>query len=133
MTVLEPLATLESAVLECKQRDIKHTEVREALDSLEPYVCPVPSPRFGRTYQQRVDLEGQQQVFRVTFPGIRDSVRELIARQMDALARKFHDTHDMNVKDEIEQLAREQVSATKLVRLVDLVATVKSVDLQNAK
>jgi hypothetical protein len=28
--------------------------------------------------------------------------------RMDALARKFHDTHDMNVKDEIERLARER-------------------------
>jgi hypothetical protein len=26
---------------------------------------------------------------------------------MDALARKFHETHDMAVKDEIERLARE--------------------------
>jgi hypothetical protein len=27
---------------------------------------------------------------------------------MDALARKFHDTHDMNVKDEIERLPTER-------------------------
>ena len=39
--------------------------------------------------------EGQQQVLRATFPGIRDSVKELIGKQMDALARKFHETHDM--------------------------------------
>jgi hypothetical protein len=26
---------------------------------------------------------------------------------MDALARKFHDMHNMTVKDEIERLARE--------------------------
>jgi hypothetical protein len=26
---------------------------------------------------------------------------------MDALARQFHQTHDMKVKDEIERLARE--------------------------
>jgi hypothetical protein len=26
---------------------------------------------------------------------------------MDALARKFHETHNMKVKDEIERLARE--------------------------
>jgi hypothetical protein len=46
-------------------------------------------------------------VFRVTFPGIRDSIRELIGKRMDALARKFAATHDMTVKDEIERLARE--------------------------
>jgi hypothetical protein len=28
--------------------------------------------------------------------------------RMDALARKFHETHDMTVKDEIERLARER-------------------------
>ena len=27
--------------------------------------------------------------------------------RMDALARKFHETHDMAVKDEIERLTRE--------------------------
>jgi hypothetical protein len=39
MTALEALAILESAVLECKKRDI-NTEVREALDLLEPHVRP---------------------------------------------------------------------------------------------
>jgi hypothetical protein len=51
--------------------------------------------------------EGQQQVFRVTFPGIRNSVRVLVGKEADALARKFHETHDMKVKDEIERLAKE--------------------------
>ncbi len=54
-----------------------------------------------------MDKEGQQQVLRATFPGIRDSVKELIGRKMDALAREFHDTHNMRVKDEIERLAKE--------------------------
>jgi hypothetical protein len=27
--------------------------------------------------------------------------------RMDALARKFHETHDMAVKDELERLTRE--------------------------
>ena len=52
-------------------------------------------------------LEGQQQVLRATFPGIRDGVRELPGVQMDALARKFHETHDMAVKDELERLLKE--------------------------
>ena len=54
-----------------------------------------------------VEREGQQQVLRATFPGIRDSVKELIGRMIDALARTFAATHDMKVKDEIERLARE--------------------------
>ena len=36
MTVLEALAILEAAVLECKKRDINTPEVREVLDLLEP-------------------------------------------------------------------------------------------------
>jgi hypothetical protein len=35
MTVLEALAVLEAAVLECKKRDVNTPEVREALDFLE--------------------------------------------------------------------------------------------------
>jgi hypothetical protein len=46
-------------------------------------------------------------VLRVTFQGIRDSVRVLLQVRMDSLARKFHETHDMKVKDEINRLARE--------------------------
>ena len=40
MTVLEAVATLEAATLECKQRDINTPEVKEALDLLEPYIWP---------------------------------------------------------------------------------------------
>jgi hypothetical protein len=39
--------------------------------------------------------------------GIRDSVKELIGKRIDALAGKFVRPHDMKVKDEIERLARE--------------------------
>jgi hypothetical protein len=40
MTVLQALATLEAAVLECKERDIDTPEVKAALDLLEPYIRP---------------------------------------------------------------------------------------------
>jgi hypothetical protein len=53
------------------------------------------------------EREGQQQVLRVTFSGIRDAVRVLLQVRMDSLARKFHETHDMKVKDEILRLAGE--------------------------
>jgi len=40
--------------------------------------------------------EGQQQeVFRVTFPGSEIQSGALIGKQADALARKFHEAHDM--------------------------------------
>ena len=40
MTVLEALAILEAAVLECKKRNINTPEIGEALDLLERYVWP---------------------------------------------------------------------------------------------
>ena len=51
--------------------------------------------------------EGQQQVLRATFPGIRNCVRELLGVKADALARKFHETDNLAVKDEIERLLKE--------------------------
>ena len=113
MTDLEALATLESAVLECKKRTVNTPEVSEALDLLERYVWPkwlVPQFRHEASDgygSNDVDREGQQQVLRATFPGIRNAVRELISVRMDALARKFYETHDMRVPDEIYCLARE--------------------------
>jgi hypothetical protein len=85
-------------------------EVREALDSLEPLIRPqwlIPQYRdhvLGHDRTTEVALEGQQQVLRATFSGIRDSVRELVGRKMDTLTREFAATHDMKVKDEIERL-----------------------------
>src|SRR5262250_1259320 len=113
MTVLEALNILEAAVPECKKRDINTPEVKNAVDLLEPYIWPkwiIPQFRHsalehnGDSYAQR---EGQQQVLRATFPGIRNCVRELLAVRADALARKFHETHDMAVKDELDRLLKE--------------------------
>ncbi len=46
-------------------------------------------------------------MLRAAFPGTRDCVRELLGVRMDALARKFHETRDMAVKDEIDRLLKE--------------------------
>ena len=110
---LEALATLESAVLECKKKDVNTPEVKNALDLLGRYIRPkwlIPQFRhhvFRERTCNEVDLEGQLKVLRATFPGIRDSVKELVGKHMDSLARKFVRNHDMKVKDEIERLARE--------------------------
>ena len=113
MTVLEALATLESATLECKQRDIDTPEVREALTFLEPHIQPEWLISQFRYHVQRYgqqhwwELEAQQQVLCAIFPRIRESVKDLFGKQMDALARNFAATHDMKVKDEINLLAKE--------------------------
>jgi hypothetical protein len=80
---------------------------------LEPHIRPewlIPQFRHHALKDRTdnyVEREGQQQVLRPTFDGIRNSVKDLLGKQMDALARQFHQTHDMQVKDEIERLAGE--------------------------
>ena len=78
MTILEALAILESAVPECKKRNVNTPEVKNALDLLEPYIWPkwiISQFRHnalehnGDSYAAR---EGQQQVLRDAFPRIRD-------------------------------------------------------------
>src|SRR5262249_14572352 len=113
MTALEALDILESAVLECKKRNVNTPEVKEALDSLERYVWPkwlIPQFRhhaLNDWTDNHVDHEVQQDVLRATFPGIRDAVRELLGVRADALARKFATTHDMQVRDELVRLLKE--------------------------
>ena len=112
MTALEALAILEAAVLECKTRDINTPEVKEALDLLEPHIWPewlIPQFRqhLERDPNVDVDKDGQQQMLRATFPGIRESVKDLLGMRMDALAREFAATHDTNVKAEIGRLTNE--------------------------
>src|SRR6266478_10133094 len=106
MTVLKALAILEAAVLECKKRDINTPEVTEALNFLEPHIRPtwlIPQYRHAldRHGDQGYDREGQQQVLRPSFEGIRDSVRDLLKMRLDKLARQVATTHDMKVKEEI--------------------------------
>jgi hypothetical protein len=90
--------------------------VREALDLLEPHIRPawlVPQYRHALDGHgdRGYDREGQQQVLRPTFEGIRDSVRELIGKQMDALARQFAATHEMKVKNFLNDWLRSMASS----------------------
>ena len=112
MKILEALSILEAAVLESKKRNVNTPEVKEALDSLERYVWPkwlIPQFRHSVENEEQPleKREGQQQVLRATFPGIRNCVRELLGVRADALARKFHETHDIAVKDELERWLKE--------------------------
>jgi hypothetical protein len=112
MNIFEALAILESAVLECKKRNVNTPEATEALDLLAPYVRPKLVVAQFRHHSAREgdnnhEKEGQQQVLRATFREIRNSVKELIGTEMDALARDFPDTDDMEVKNAIECLVRE--------------------------
>ena len=113
MNIFEALAILESVVLECRKRNVNTPEAAtEALDLLAAYVRPklvVAQFRYHLHSEENdgADREGQQLVLRAIFAEIRNSVRELIRTEMDALARDFPDTDDMEVKTAIEYLVRE--------------------------
>jgi hypothetical protein len=112
MTIFEALAILESAVLECNKRNVNTPETTAALNFLAPNVRPkllIAEFRYhiAREHGKEHEKEGQQQVLCATFPEIRNSIRELIGQEMDALARDFPDTDDMEVKNAIACLAKE--------------------------
>ena len=113
MTIIEAITILEIATVECRSKDVDSPKVNQALSVVELYVRPewvVPQFRshvLNRHNRNEVDGEGQQQVLRATFPGIRDSVKELIGKQTDALARRFAVSQDTRVGEEIERMATE--------------------------
>jgi hypothetical protein len=101
MTVLDALAILEVATLECKQRDAYTPEVREALDFLQPRIrleWLIPEFRYHAQLNEKnevdLDKEAQQQALRAIFPSIRESVKDLLGKQMNALARQFAPNHE---------------------------------------
>ena len=61
MTVLEALAVLEVATLQCQEREIDTPEVRDALDLLGPYIRPewlIPQFRYFRVHER--DVRGEE-------------------------------------------------------------------------
>ena len=88
MTVLDALAILEAATLECQQRDIYTPEVREALNFLEPRIRPewlIPQFRYHARLNEKnevdLDKETQQQALCAIFSVIRESVKDLLGKQ----------------------------------------------------
>ena len=76
-------------------------------DDLSNSVIPQFRNHVENEEQPLENREGQQQVLRATFPGIRDGVRKLLCGRMDILARRFHETKDLKISDEIYRLAGE--------------------------
>ena len=66
---------------------------------------PIRREAVGLPCSKSFDRERQQQVLRAT--GIRDSVRILLRRKINGLARKLVQTHDPNVREELRQLIKE--------------------------
>jgi hypothetical protein len=111
MRILEALKILEAATLECKRRDIDTPELREALDLLEPYCQPEWRITGFRNHLTREKFgsegEGQQQVLRVYFAGIHESVRKLLSIQIAKLTHRYRETKDATVKAELDRLTAE--------------------------
>jgi hypothetical protein len=56
VTILEALAILEAAVLECKKRDINTPDVKTALDFLEP---------LALKFHETKDLKVRDEIYRL--------------------------------------------------------------------
>jgi len=78
------------------------------------WLIPQFRHHIGGERETGYEREGQQ-LLRPTFEGIRDSVKELVGKQIDALACQFHAIHDMNAKEEIGRLAREYEARWRFV------------------
>jgi len=79
-------------------------ELKAVLDFLEParltgMADPAVPPTTSMASKNTTTLleESNNKCFALRFPES-DSVRELLGQKMDALAWKFHETHDMKVK-----------------------------------
>jgi hypothetical protein len=90
MTVLDALAILEAATLECKQRDIYTPELKEALDFLQSRIRAnwlIPQFRYHAQLNGKneidLDKEAQHECLRAIFSGIRESVKELLGKPPD--------------------------------------------------
>ena len=99
-------------MLDCQHRIIDTSEVRAALDFLEPYIHPEwLIPQF-RAYldggKQNQHKEVQQQVLRAIFPVIREGVRNLLGRQMDELAARYAQSHNTALKAAMRRLSSER-------------------------
>ena len=88
MTVLDALAILEAATLECRQRDIYTTEVRQALDFLQPRIRPewlISHFRYHAELNGKnevdLDKEAQQRTLRAIFPRIRESAKDPLGKR----------------------------------------------------
>ena len=88
MTVVNALAVLEAAVLECKQRDIYKPELNEALNFLQPHIRPewlIPQFRYhaqlNKKNEMDLDIEAQQHALRRIFPRIRESVKDPLGKK----------------------------------------------------
>ena len=114
MNILEALTVLESAVLECKKRNVNTPEATAALDLLAPYIrLKLVVAQFRHHIAVSHGKEDQQQILRAIFPEIRNSIREVIEQEMDALARDFPDTDDIELKNAMSCLANEYVKLGK--------------------
>src|SRR5215475_13009244 len=99
MTVLEALAILEAATFERKRR----RWIRQSYEPRSIFWSRIFNRRglfrsFATTSMasEKTSMlreKVNKQIFRVTFPGIRNSVRTLIGKQADALARAIFTTH----------------------------------------
>jgi hypothetical protein len=110
MRVLEALKILEDAVLDSLEQPADTPRVREALDTLEPFVShSIQAFRHGLFVPNRRPyyLEAQQHNLNNSFSHIHRSVRALLDRRVQELADRSARTQDPKIKAELQRLSAE--------------------------
>ncbi|MET0500290.1 MAG: hypothetical protein ABW172_02065 [Candidatus Binatia bacterium] len=117
LTVLQALAVLEAATLDCRETNINTPAVRIALSVLERRIRPqwlIPQFRYHlQSAAEEVEKKAQDQAILVTFLHIRETVTQLVRQRLDSLALKFHYTPNPMIKQEINLLGRELLKLDK--------------------
>jgi len=109
--VVEALRILEAAVIDCKTRGIDTSEVRKALEVLEPYCWP--DWRIDGFRDQLISHEkngsgkSQQQILAEYFRGIYSCVRNMLALELERLNYRLRQTPNAPLRAEADLLTTE--------------------------
>jgi hypothetical protein len=122
--VVEALRILEAAVVDCKTCGIDTSEVREALDVLEPYCWPEWRIAGFRDHLSPLANNGptgndQQQTLIRYFVGIYQCVRSMLSIEVERLNYRLRHTADLAMKAEADRLTKQFAALPQRWQFVD--------------
>ena len=123
MQVVEALRILEAAVVDCKMRCIDTSDVRKALDVLEPYCWPEWRIAGFRdhliSHEKNGSGQTQQQILAGYFCGIYSCVRNMLALELERLNYRLRQTPNAPVRADADLLTTELATLPDSWRLSD--------------
>ena len=126
MRVVDALRILETAILDCKDcktRGIDTSDVRKALEVLEPYCWPdwrIDGFRHQLiSHKKNGPDKNQQQILAGYFGGIYGCVRNMLALELERLNYRLRQTPDALIRAEADLLTTELASLPDSWRFSD--------------